>query len=112
MCGICGWILPEANPVDHLVKMNAAASHRGPDGEGYWVWDGGETTGLFIQPRAVPCHARTGARAAFGHRRLAILDLSAAGAQPMVSTDGKVWITFNGEIYNYVELQDELRRLG
>ena len=72
-----------------LHRMTRALSHRGPDGEGYYV-DG--NIGL-------------------GHRRLAIIDLS-TGSQPMCSADGNVVLVFNGEIYNYLELRAELRNLG
>ncbi len=70
--------------------MGAAMSHRGPDGEGVWT-DG--NVGL-------------------AHRRLAIIDLSAAASQPMCNEDGSVWITFNGEIYNFQELRKELEVRG
>lgn len=72
--------------------MNGALSHRGPDGEGAWV---DEQTGV-----------------AFGHRRLSIIDLSDNGRQPMLSSSGRYVITFNGEIYNYRALHDELAALG
>ena len=70
--------------------MCAAQAHRGPDGEGVW------------------CEGPWG----LGHRRLTIIDLSERGAQPMVDADRRVAITFNGEIYNYVELRDELITRG
>ncbi|MBF0130371.1 MAG: asparagine synthase (glutamine-hydrolyzing) [Alphaproteobacteria bacterium] len=73
-----------------LGRMNAAMAHRGPDGEGL----------LAHGP------------AAFGHRRLSILDLSDAAAQPMMDEGERVLLTFNGEIYNYVELREELGALG
>ena len=78
-------------PVDRdtLRRMTAVLSHRGPDGDGYFI-DG--NIGL-------------------GHRRLAIIDL-ATGNQPMYSTDGKIVLVFNGEIYNYLELRAELSQLG
>src|SRR5215467_14349002 len=92
MCGIAGILHQDRDrPVDmaRLCGMTAALSHRGPDGEGYYV-DG--NVGL-------------------GHRRLAIIDL-ATGDQPMFSTDGNLVIVFNGEIYNYVELKAQLESLG
>jgi len=70
--------------------MGAAMTHRGPDGEGVWV---NGNVGL-------------------AHRRLAIIDLSAAASQPMCNEDGSVWITFNGEIYNFQELRKELEEQG
>lgn len=73
---------------ERLERMNAAQWHRGPDGGGIWVEDAGEV-GL-------------------GHRRLSILDLSEAAAQPMTTADGRYVISFNGEIYNYRELRAEL----
>jgi asparagine synthase (glutamine-hydrolysing) len=66
--------------------------HRGPDGEGLWIADDG--------------------RVGFGHRRLSIVDLSEAAAQPMSTFDGTLWITYNGEIYNHKEIRDELIQLG
>src|ERR1700679_192992 len=69
-------------------------SHRGPDGEGWKVFE----------TRHGPL--------AFGHRRLAIIDLSDAGHQPMSYEDSRYWLVFNGEIYNYVELKRELEALG
>jgi asparagine synthase (glutamine-hydrolysing) len=91
MCGIAGLMRQDLAPVDErlLRRMTDAIAHRGPDGEGFHV-DG--PVGL-------------------GHRRLAIIDL-VTGDQPMGSEDGATWISYNGEIYNYRELRDELRTLG
>ena len=72
--------------------MIAALAHRGPDGEGI-VAPGGEPF-------------------AFGHRRLSIIDLSPAGAQPMADPGGRYWITYNGEVYNYRELRRSSRIAG
>ena len=91
MCGIAGLAVRNVSSVDAtlLDRMTDVLSHRGPDGRGVFV-DGG--VGL-------------------GHRRLAIIDLS-TGAQPMTSADGRLAITYNGEVYNYVELRDTLTALG
>ncbi|MBN1172115.1 MAG: asparagine synthase (glutamine-hydrolyzing) [Micromonosporaceae bacterium] len=90
MCGICGIVSPDALPdLALLRRMTGRLHHRGPDGNGYYRDD----------------------TAALGHTRLAILD-PAGGAQPMSSADGTVWVTFNGEIFNYIELADQLRSLG
>ena len=106
MCGLCGWIAPRGLPVRELVAMNVAAAHRGPDGEGYWCHRGDATTGSYT-------HTSSGlsadATVALGHRRLAILDLSQAGAQPMATPDRRQWMVLNGEIYNYIELRNELK---
>lgn len=101
MCGIAGYIniQPSAERSEDLIQiMTDAAAHRGPDDKGYRLlsFDGEEG----------------GADIAFGHRRLSIIDLSPLGHQPMANRDGSLWIIFNGEIYNYVELREELRTLG
>ncbi len=92
MCGIAGLISRDGRPVDRdrLVGMVEAISHRGPDGEGIW----------------------TEGAVGFGHRRLAIVDLSDGGKQPRLSADGRFSITFNGEIYNYQDLKKELEASG
>ena len=92
MCGIAGQIsLDGHRPVDAglIGRMTRVIAHRGPDGAGHHV---AGPVGL-------------------GHRRLSILDMN-TGAQPMCNEDATVWITFNGEIYNYVELRRELRARG
>lgn len=93
MCGIVGY-LSDRRPIDAglLTAMRDALAHRGPDGEGLWLSPDG-LVGL-------------------GHRRLAVVDLSEGGRQPMASQDGRLLINFNGEIYNHHELRDELRALG
>ena len=92
MCGIAGILSLDGLPIDEalLSRMTAVQSRRGPDGEGFW-------TELSV---------------GFGHRRLSIIDLSEAGHQPMLSHDGRLVITYNGEIYNYVEIREELEQLG
>lgn len=92
MCGICGIIDRHGNPVGtaNLKRMTDALAHRGPDGEGTFI-DG--DVGL-------------------GHRRLAILDLSPLGRQPMQTPDSRYIITYNGEIYNFRQLRTELESHG
>ena len=94
MCGINGLFSYQGPPVDlgELRRTRDAMTSRGPDGFGEWVDDAG--------------------RIAFGHRRLAIVDLTEAGAQPMVSIDRKIVVTFNGEIYNFPELRADLEERG
>ncbi len=95
MCGIAG-IVDFAQPVSPavLTQMRDVLAHRGPDGAGLW-----------LAPAGTPS-------VGLAHRRLAILDRSAAGHQPMISADGQTVLIFNGEIYNYRELAVELLRLG
>ncbi|MCU1586450.1 MAG: asnB [Microbacteriaceae bacterium] len=95
MCGICGCYQdPSGSPIapSVITKMNERISHRGPDGGGQWV---DATVGLML-----------------GHRRLAIQDITAAGHQPMVSPSGNLILSFNGEIYNHLELRDALAAQG
>jgi asparagine synthase (glutamine-hydrolysing) len=90
MCGIVGVLGPGSNFL--LSAMSDAIAHRGPDGSGLWVDDA--------------------ANIALGHRRLAIIDLSSAAAQPMSGVGGRYQVVFNGEIYNFVALAAELRARG
>ena len=77
-------------PIHQLKKMAKVIEHRGPDSEGFYIKEG----------------------VALAHKRLAILDLSSKGDQPMKSKDGKWVLVFNGCIYNYLELKQELTDLG
>ena len=94
MCGICGVVDFDGEPVapDVLARMMTTIAHRGPDGQGTFL------------------HGELGAgpSVALGHLRLAVVDLSPNAAQPMTNEDGTLWITFNGEIYNFRELRDRL----
>ncbi len=103
MCGIAA-LFVRSGPADleaPLRRMLAAARHRGPDGQGQ----------VFGDP-ATPDARPSAANWALGHVRLAILDLSPAGLQPMATSDRRIWISYNGEVYNYRELSDELRQAG
>ncbi len=93
MCGIIGEVR-RAGRVDpkRFDRLRDRLAHRGPDGAGTKLFEGGSL--------------------ALGHRRLSILDLSEAGAQPMPNEDETVWITFNGEIYNFARLKQELQQKG
>lgn len=96
MCGINGIYVYAADAPaldrEELLRTRDSMRARGPDGAGTWYSADG--------------------RVGFGHRRLAIIDLSELGAQPMSTSDGRYTITFNGEIYNYLELREELVRAG
>lgn len=92
MCGFAGFIAKPGHCEHHIRPMVAAIAHRGPDDEGFWT---DERAGVSL-----------------GHRRLAIIDLSPAGHQPMASSDDRYWLVFNGEIYNYESLRAELVRRG
>ena len=94
MCGITGMLGASSGCTSDretvVRRMTTSLLHRGPDSEGYWVED----------------------EVALGHRRLSILDLSEAGAQPMHSVCGRYAIAFNGEIYNHVEMRRDLEKVG
>lgn len=92
MCGIAGYFALTPRPLaprEVLERMVEAVRHRGPDAGGVYL----------------------DSRAALGHRRLSIIDLS-GGAQPLSTADQRLWVTFNGEIFNYVELTEELVKRG
>jgi asparagine synthase (glutamine-hydrolysing) len=115
MCGIVGILSLGGAPVDPVVlqRMNDRPAHRGPDGAGYllaWPADG-RLAHAFVRDIAA-WDRRADARIALGHRRLAILDLSERGIQPMAADGGGTWIVFNGEIYNHRALRVELERAG
>src|SRR5271156_4257469 len=96
MCGISGVLAFKTSnfqvTADYLLRMRETMVHRGPDGAGFW-----------ISPDR---------RVGLAHRRLAIIDLSDAAAQPMSNGDGSIQIVFNGEIYNHAEIRRELEGLG
>jgi asparagine synthase (glutamine-hydrolysing) len=102
MCGIAGIVSPNHALVgkERIISMTDSIAHRGPDGEGHWIDPAGH--------------------AVLGHRRLAIIDLSSAAAQPMqlepqvfdAEHAPRFTITYNGEIYNYIEIRQALQKLG
>lgn len=94
MCGICGIINFDNNIIDNqeLLSFTNSLNHRGPD-----------SNSIFINKNS---------QIGLGHTRLSIIDISSKGKQPMTSIDGRFSITFNGEIYNYLELKNELVSLG
>ena len=94
MCGICGCI-GKADE-EAVVEMTRLMTHRGPDGEGVHCFPSVDGS--------VP--------AALGHRRLSIIDPTSRGAQPMSYADGRYWITYNGELYNFKQLRADLERDG
>lgn len=123
MCGIAGLIALGGVSVDFcdVVRMMAELKHRGPDDEGYLLIEpdgtavrefGGIDTCPELQLDRAEANFDLPASAVLGHRRLAVIDVSAQGHQPMRSADGRFWIVFNGEIYNYVELRALLESQG
>ena len=93
MCGIAGiWNFNKKVEMQHITTFTNTMAHRGPDGAGYHVF---EESNL-----------------ALGHRRLSILDLSDDGKQPMQLNNSNLWITYNGEIYNFLEIKKELQSEG
>lgn len=92
MCGICGIFNLDGEAIPHnmIKSMTDALAHRGPDDEGHYI----------------------DVNVALGHRRLAVLDLTPAGHQPMANDDGHIVLVYNGEIYNHLDLKVELEALG
>ena len=122
MCGIYG-IWNQEGTVDPRALQRAATAirHRGPDDEGYLLVDSagdrilvarGDETHAAIQAPYVGMVEPAGFDLGFAFRRLSIVDLTPAGHQPMASADGRYWIVYNGEIYNYVELRRDLAGRG
>ena len=92
MCGVAGMLSSGRVEASTIRRMVDSLRHRGPDDEGIWT---DEEAGI-----------------ALGHRRLAVIDLSKSGHQPMVSGDGRYVLTFNGEIYNHLALRAEVESAG
>ena len=93
MCGICGFYSKSFLSFNDVInKMNIAISHRGPDSSGSWQ---DKNAGVVL-----------------GHQRLSILDLSVAGQQPMQSSSGRFIITYNGEIYNHLDIRKEINLIA
>lgn len=108
MCGIAGFINFNGSPVDAdiLKRMTSAVHHRGPDDEGYYV---NRLSEYKISDKWK--YSKGKGHVGLGHRRLSIIDLS-TGHQPMTNEDGSIWIVFNGEIYNFLDLKKELIQEG
>ena len=126
MCGIAGFASPVPLDAAVLLAMNNLARHRGPDDEGYVLFDvpAGATPVVMTgadTPHAVDPSGELGriddnrtrsARVALAHRRLAVIEPGAAAHQPMRSQDGRYWLSYNGEIYNFRELGAQLAHEG
>lgn len=111
MCGIAGIIAPEGIRHDHLVRMSTALQHRGPDGSGVMLYSRPRGLRLSLNEPDLndqDLHDLVG----FAHRRLSIFDLSDASLQPMVDERGCFCVTYNGELYNYLDLRQDLEALG
>src|SRR5437870_2356684 len=93
MCGIAGYVQRRAGDESIAARMTDRLRHRGPDGSGIWT---SQKDDWFV---------------ALGHRRLSIIDLE-GGKQPLANEDQTVWITFNGEIYNFQDLRPRLEQRG
>lgn len=129
MCGIVGFINFKGVSSDPIIEMSKLIRHRGPDDVGYLLIN--KDTGNFTQlggddtPKEVfeyntdykPTNSIKGTESsivshALAHRRLSILDLSPLGHQPLSYLNNQFWIIFNGEVYNYIEIRNELKELG
>lgn len=129
MCGIAG-IISKNNSVslkETVFAMSQAIKHRGPDGEGFAFFSQTKSTPVYsnetpqinresktflFNPKMSLQDVDLNHDIAFAHRRLSIIDLSESGHQPMCDTKEDYWITFNGEVYNYIELREELKNKG
>lgn len=121
MCGIAGAFIGKGRTRVPIREMAAGLKHRGPDDEGYVLIQtvtgnyeerAGEETHADLHLKRIDVPWPEGCDLVFGHRRLSIIDLTSAGHQPMSDSKKEVWINYNGEIYNYKELRQELENLG
>ncbi|MCG2814510.1 MAG: asparagine synthase (glutamine-hydrolyzing), partial [Candidatus Aminicenantes bacterium] len=111
MCGIAGIVSLEGAGVDSGLLLNMAQqiAHRGPDDEQFALFNpNGTQSILFRRSDVVQGHGSVG----FAHLRLSIIDLSSDAAQPMTDEKSRFWIIHNGEVFNYIELREELRKKG
>jgi asparagine synthase (glutamine-hydrolysing) len=118
MCGIAGIYNAKGENPETLMRISNVLKHRGPDDEGFCIWDNNELTAYKGNdtPESIPLkHITESAyspKLAFIHRRLSILDVSVKGHQPMTDDKKNIVLTYNGEIYNYLSLREELKNLG
>ena len=128
MCGIAGIVSLKGKDSEMAKKsrlMNDAIRHRGPDGEGYLLISGDTETAAFgkdtpqdimqssiLHKPVQSIEKNENLKGVLAHRRLSIIDITATGHQPLCNTTKSLWIVFNGEIYNYIELRDELTKKG
>lgn len=123
MCGIIGILTENSVISEKIIQLNSLLRHRGPDDEGYVCLDtrtnkysaysGDDSVESIKQKFPHISGANFNAfNIVFGHRRLSIIDISENGHCPMSDENGQVWITYNGEIYNYIELREELKSEG
>jgi asparagine synthase (glutamine-hydrolysing) len=131
MCGICGILKLQESDTELpavIKNMNDSIKHRGPDDEGYVFFESKTNqhvcagssdtqftawnTDFEYRPRFTVDEIEKTTYLALGHRRLSVIDLSEAAHQPMCIADNDIWITLNGEIYNYIELRNELITKG
>jgi asparagine synthase (glutamine-hydrolysing) len=112
MCGITGYLSFKGSEIKRptLEAMTDAISHRGPDDQGCLLYD--KSSGGFAVFRKEDASQLQKGQVGLGHRRLSIIDLSENGWQPMISANKQLAISFNGEIYNYIELREELKNAG
>lgn len=129
MCGIAGIILKNNqsfNAIEKIIQLSQAIQHRGPDGEGFLIAtkQGNITCSLAQnvqtnstlpyapQTNILTIQQNDNTQLLLAHRRLSIIDLTESGHQPLCDVEKKYWITYNGELYNYIELKKELQLLG
>lgn len=123
MCGLAGIFNLDGASINSqdLLKMTRIIRHRGPDDEGYLLIHTAnknihhhvhDDTISEIKANSSVLPNHTNCNLGIGYRRLAIIDLSAKGHQPMADPSGQIWLSFNGEIYNYIEIREELIKLG
>ncbi len=116
MCGIAGIISLNRSQIeqDEIVRMLDAMQHRGPDGEGFLISNNFSFYDSLKneRPEAYFQYAEHSQSLVLGHRRLSILDLDLKASQPMTESSKRYWIVFNGEIYNHVDLRQELKNKG
>lgn len=123
MCGITALYNQSQRSAATLAAANRIVAHRGPDDEGFLLWHPGAPWRLYAGADSAPASREMHGldalpeqdqawQVGLGHRRLSILDLSPAGHQPMVLEEAGLAITYNGEVYNYLELRQELEQLG
>jgi asparagine synthase (glutamine-hydrolysing) len=127
MCGITGFMaFNDGLDLKYIESMNKLIRHRGPDDEGYYIQDefggelilGGDDTSYskdeynYLPRDNINNLDNNKAKFALGHRRLSIVDLSELGHQPLSIENGNYWITYNGEVYNHIEIRKELEDMG